>query len=57
MYALQIVPESFWEEIRSSYVSMCEVLEFVDEYLANLILIACLIDLYSICLQILNISA
>lgn len=57
MFATQIVPESFWAEIRQSYVSMCEILEFVDEYLANLVLIACLIDLYSICLQILNISA
>ncbi len=52
----RIMPESLWGEIRLHYVSVCELVDIMDGYLANLILIASLSDLYSVCSQFLNIA-
>ena len=44
-----------WHEVRTHYVQICELLEFVDENLATIIILACANDLYFICIQLLNI--
>lgn len=53
---LQTATPSFWDEIRCHYNKVCELNEFVDGILGNLICVACLSDLYSVCLQLLNVA-
>lgn len=52
----QIVNNSFWEEIRCDYTKVCELQEKFDKKIGNIVCLACLIDLYFICLQLLNVS-
>lgn len=42
----QNISGSFWDEIRCHYNKVCELNEFVDGILGNLICVACLSDLY-----------
>lgn len=56
LFPFQIVPESFWTEIRLNYVVLCELLLRIDESFGNIVLAACVIDLYFVCLQVLNIT-
>lgn len=49
------VAESTWAEVRTHYVQLCELLERVDASLAPMILLSCAINLYFICMQLLNI--
>lgn len=55
-FDLQIVPEETWEQIRMHYVSLCELQEFIDIKLSELIVFASLNDIYSICATFLDIS-
>lgn len=50
-----MVSEIIWNEIRVHYVQLCELVEFVDENLACIILLSCANDLYFVCFQLLNI--
>ncbi|XP_070498930.1 gustatory receptor for sugar taste 64a-like [Chironomus tepperi] len=52
----RVVTDTFWDEIRCHYNKICELNEYVDELIGNLICVACLGDLYSICLQLLNVA-
>ncbi|XP_020801492.1 gustatory receptor for sugar taste 64a [Drosophila serrata] len=49
------VPESTFIQIREHYVRMCELLEFVDSAMSNLILLSCVNNLYFVCYQLLNV--
>ncbi|EAT48937.2 AAEL000060-PA, partial [Aedes aegypti] len=48
--------EPFWIRVRTHYVSLCELLDEVDQAVAWIVLISCATNLYFICLQILNVS-
>lgn len=51
----QILPEKLWDELRTDYVIVCELLEAVDHELRFLILLSNLNNLYFVCFQLLNI--
>lgn len=52
----RVVTDVFWEEIRCHYNKICELNEFIDDALGNLICMACLSDLYYVCLQLLHVA-
>ena len=52
----QIVNDAFWDEIRCHYNKICELNDYIDELIGSLICVACLGDLYSVCLQLLNVA-
>lgn len=54
--SFQIVNESFWEDIRCDYNAVCELQEFIDERIGNIVCLACFNDLYYVCLQLLNVA-
>lgn len=47
--------ELFWYNTRMNYAQLTELVEMVDGYLSNLILLSSLNNLYFICFQLLNI--
>lgn len=48
--------DTFWDEIRRHYTQVCELQEFVDDKIGNIVCLACLIDLYYVVLQLLNVA-
>ncbi|KAL7039352.1 hypothetical protein ACKWTF_009883 [Chironomus riparius] len=52
----KVVLDEFWDEVRYHYNKICELNERVDNILGSLICIACLSDLYYVCLQLLNVA-
>ncbi|XP_070498768.1 gustatory receptor for sugar taste 64e-like [Chironomus tepperi] len=52
----RIIPNDLWDEIRRHYNIICELNDHVDDLIGSLICVACLSDLYYVCLQILNLA-
>lgn len=52
----QIVTDNFWEEIRCHYNEVCELHEFLDEKVGFIVCVACLNDLFFVCMQLLNVA-
>lgn len=50
------MPESVWIEVRRNYSQVCELLQFVDEELEKIIILACWNDAYFIIIQLMHIS-
>lgn len=48
------MPYSFWIEMRTHYVILNNLVAFIDEHLAVLIVISFASNLYFICLQVFN---
>lgn len=53
---LQISSGFFWDEIRCHYNEICELHEILDEKIGFIVCLACVNDLYSVCLQLLNVA-
>ncbi|XP_030372206.1 gustatory receptor for sugar taste 61a [Scaptodrosophila lebanonensis] len=49
------VPDALWSDIRQDHIRLCELIELVDNNLANIILVSCLNNMYFICNQLLSI--
>lgn len=52
--SLQKMPSSFWIEMRTHFVILNNLVEFVDEHIALLIVLSFASNLYFICLQLFN---
>ncbi|XP_070498769.1 gustatory receptor for sugar taste 64f-like [Chironomus tepperi] len=52
----RILSDAFWDEIRRHYNKVCELNDYVLDLIGCLICLACLGDLYSICMQLLNVT-
>ncbi|XP_059621801.1 gustatory receptor for sugar taste 64a-like [Phlebotomus argentipes] len=50
------VPEQYWLQIRLHYVQVCEIVEYVEDYLSPIILLSSANDFYFICYQLLHVS-
>lgn len=48
------MPEVFWIEIRQHYRALTDLLQFVDDNLAYLILMSSSCNMYTICVQLYN---
>lgn len=55
-FLIQVVNGSLWEEVRFHYNRVCELQIFIDEKIGNIVCLACLNDLYYVCLQLLNVA-
>lgn len=44
----------FWEEIRTHYRLLTELLRLVDTYFSNFVLLSCSLNMYTICVQLYN---
>jgi len=51
----QIQTKQFWEEMRSFYDLVSKVQEFIDEKVGSLVCLACLLDVFYICVTIINV--
>ncbi|XP_037946074.1 gustatory receptor for sugar taste 61a [Teleopsis dalmanni] len=51
----RFVPDSLWCELRQHHIKLCELMEYVDEQLSNIVLISALNNMYFICNKLLNI--
>lgn len=46
------MPDSFWIDIRSHYLSIVELLRVVDDKLSMTIVLSCANNMYFICVQL-----
>jgi gustatory receptor len=51
----KVMPDAYWYEVRSHFVTACELLEFLDRSIGKMIVLSSLNNLYFICFQLLNI--
>lgn len=51
-YSNKAMPDSFWIEIRSHYLSLVELIRIVDDKLSLIILLSCANNMYFICVQL-----
>ncbi|XP_070498929.1 gustatory receptor for sugar taste 64f-like [Chironomus tepperi] len=52
----RILTDTYWEEIRRHYSKICELNDYIGDNIGSLICVACLGDLYSICMQLLKVT-
>lgn len=51
---IQLMPESFWIEIRTQFLAMTELLQYLDKKVSPLTLVSCATNLYFVCFQLFN---
>lgn len=56
LVCFQIVNDDLWEEVRHHYNQVCELHDFIDRKIGDIVSLACLNDLYYVCLQLINVA-